>query len=63
MRMNDGKASLCSAQNFHKKGVFGGLGYQTDYNESFISKFSEVLKLKKKVGGRSIITINKAKDG
>lgn len=63
MRMNDGKAILCSAQNFHKKRVFGDSGYQTDYNESFTSKLSEVLKVKKKVGRRSIIAISKAKDG
>lgn len=64
MGVNDGKVSPCSAQNHsHKKGITGGVGYQTDHNGSFTSKLSQVLKVKKKVGGRSIIAINKAKDG
>lgn len=65
MGINDGKASPSPYRTkpFHKKGIFGGFGYQTDHNGSFTSKLSQVLKGKKKVGGRSIIVINKAKDG
>ena len=64
MGINDGKVSPCRARNHSwKKGIFGGFGYQTDHSGSFITKLSEVLKVKKQVGGRGIIAINKSKNG
>lgn len=47
----------------NKKRIFGEVGCQAVHNGSFISKFPEILKVKKRVEVRIIIARNTAKDG